>query len=199
MKYEPKVHYQNYMAFYEHRLDDRKAILKTGVEKLVPLVESGPWTPFQQRELLKNDLIEFTEEPFQLPPPRQAIRKPVDNSQDHNFVHVNWFKTSFTEMLDLLFDGSPPGGYKFETFDDSAIMAHLVAKAGAFKSVGDARRNGWDKPIPEGYSDHTIGKRKIQVNILNKHPEMFDPACNYFWCRCDDKNRGYVKCPFEGT
>lgn len=40
-----------------------------------------------------------------------------------------------------------------------ATMAHALVAAGRFSSNGDARRNGWDKPIQNG--DITVGKRQF--------------------------------------
>ena len=45
-------------------------------------------------------------------------------------------------------------------------MAHIMTGAGVFPSVGQARKNGWDKPIPAGYSEHTVGKRRVRIFIL---------------------------------
>ena len=47
-------------------------------------------------------------------------------------------------------------------------MAHLMAKAGIFNSVSDARRNGWDKPIPSGFSDLRVGKKKTRITIFKE-------------------------------
>lgn len=51
-------------------------------------------------------------------------------------------------------------------------MAHIMAKVGFFKSVSDARRNGWDKPIPKGYSEYVVGKgdKKKVIFILTDSP-----------------------------
>jgi len=38
-------------------------------------------------------------------------------------------------------------------------MAHLVAHVGIFKSVSEAKKNGWDKPIPSGWSEWKFPKR----------------------------------------
>ena len=54
------------------------------------------------------------------------------------------------------------------TIQNHWIMAHVMAEAGIFSSVGQARKNGWNKPIPDGFSEHIIGKKKTQVTILNK-------------------------------
>lgn len=50
---------------------------------------------------------------------------------------------------------------------DSMLMAHLVAQAGIFPSVGQARKNGWNKPVPKGFTTLIIGKGKSKVTILN--------------------------------
>ena len=36
-------------------------------------------------------------------------------------------------------------------------LAHLMVGI-AFPSLTQARKNGWDKPIPPGYSEHKVGK-----------------------------------------
>ena len=51
--------------------------------------------------------------------------------------------------------------------EDNWIMAHVMHVAGIFPSVGIARKNGWNTPIPAGFSDFTVGKAKKKVWILN--------------------------------
>ena len=51
--------------------------------------------------------------------------------------------------------------------EDGWIMAHVMHRAGVFPSVSQARKNGWDKPIPKGMSEFVVGKRKFRVWILN--------------------------------
>lgn len=96
-----------------------------------------------------------------------------------NFVHVSVKMRDADNMLDGFSFLHPlmqqPGvsrsliaaGYKFFMFTDEHLMAHLLHKAGAFKSVGDARRNGWNKPIPFGFSMTRVGKN-LMVNIVNR-------------------------------
>jgi len=55
--------------------------------------------------------------------------------------------------------------------EDSWIMAHIMHNVGIFPSVGQARKNGWDMPIPMGFSEFTVGKMKKKVWILNEIPE----------------------------
>jgi len=52
--------------------------------------------------------------------------------------------------------------------EDGWIMAHVMHKVGIFPSVGQARKNGWDKPIQPGFSEFTVGKMKKKVFILNE-------------------------------
>jgi hypothetical protein len=51
--------------------------------------------------------------------------------------------------------------------DDKLRVAHFMAQAGIFPSVGQARKNGWDKPIPLGFSHFIVGKKKSKITILN--------------------------------
>lgn len=48
-------------------------------------------------------------------------------------------------------------------------MAHILARIGKFKSIKDAKRNGWDKSIPLGWTEVTIGKgiNRVDVHIWN--------------------------------
>jgi len=57
-------------------------------------------------------------------------------------------------------------------FPDNWIMAHIMYTAGIFKSISDARRNGWDKPIPKGYQELTVSKRRVKIYILNELVEV---------------------------
>ena len=84
--------------------------------------------------------------------------------------------------IDLFFQGFHPshpfmqhsayrhmlaGDVVWSSFQPSETMAHLVHRAGLFKSVGEARRNGWARPVPAGFTDLVIGKRKVKIFILN--------------------------------
>ena len=52
-------------------------------------------------------------------------------------------------------------------FPESWSMSHIMHAAGIFKSVGEARKNGWNKPIPNGFQHLVVTKRKINVYVLN--------------------------------
>ena len=56
-----------------------------------------------------------------------------------------------------------------ETFiiiEEHWIMAHILHKAGIFPSVSQARKNGWNKPIPEGFNFFTVGKKAKRTKIF---------------------------------
>lgn len=48
-------------------------------------------------------------------------------------------------------------------------MAHLLHNVGMFTSISQARKNGWNKPIPWGFTEITVGKKakRQDVFILN--------------------------------
>lgn len=46
---------------------------------------------------------------------------------------------------------------------NNPLMAHVMAKAGIFPSVGQARKNGWDKPLVVG--EWTVTKQKKKVIV----------------------------------
>ncbi|RYD63095.1 MAG: hypothetical protein EOP83_12980 [Verrucomicrobiaceae bacterium] len=50
------------------------------------------------------------------------------------------------------------------TLGAQATMAHVMALLKVFPSVGQARKNGWDKPITLG--DHTLTKKRIRVRLV---------------------------------
>jgi hypothetical protein len=52
-------------------------------------------------------------------------------------------------------------------------FAHLAVEMGLFPSVSQAKKNGWDGPIPEGYTEKIkIGKMKKSMFIHNP-PDAF--------------------------
>lgn len=67
--------------------------------------------------------------------------------------------------LDLFF--GPLENEEFTTIGEKQVMAHLVAAVGVFKSATQARKNGWDKPIPFGFTEIKVGKNKIGITIFN--------------------------------
>lgn len=74
-----------------------------------------------------------------------------------NDPQVSWFLEESPRTVNTLF-AAPV------TWD----MGQLVRALGAFKSAKDARRNGWDKQVPEGFSQHVvrIGHVRGVIHVL---------------------------------
>ena len=51
--------------------------------------------------------------------------------------------------------------------EDNWLMAHVMHCANIFPSVSSARKQGWNKSIPGGFSEFTVGKNKTKIWILN--------------------------------
>ena len=49
-------------------------------------------------------------------------------------------------------------------------MAHILKALGAFQSVGDAKRNGWDKEVEPGMSTHLCRIRKVKGAFVTFKP-----------------------------
>ena len=47
-------------------------------------------------------------------------------------------------------------------------IAQLLSHAKIFSSTSEAKRNGWDKPIPKGLSQFIIGKMKKKITIFDE-------------------------------
>lgn len=53
---------------------------------------------------------------------------------------------------------------KAADFQPHETMAHVMVKTNQFKSVGEARNAGWNKPISVG--EHLLKKRRVYVKVL---------------------------------
>ena len=105
----------------------------------------------------------------------------MSQGRDFNFVST---KVKISDAADLL-DGVSPlrfnndlkykdlfaTGFIFQWFTEKETMAHIMHRIGAFESVSQARKNGWNKPIPLGFTMMIYGKRKIPLTIVNIHPD----------------------------
>jgi hypothetical protein len=79
---------------------------------------------------------------------------------DSNFIKLNTSR----EDRDLFF--GPIEDDTYIIIEDHWIMSHVMHKAGIFPSVSQARKNGWNKPIPKGFSHFVVGKKKRQIFIF---------------------------------
>lgn len=82
---------------------------------------------------------------------------------EFNFIHPD-----LPESDRELFFGPLNGDEEFIEIENNWIMAHIMHLIGVFPSVGQARKNGWNKPIDSGFWMKEVTKRKILVTILNK-------------------------------
>jgi len=55
--------------------------------------------------------------------------------------------------------------FHFDDFSEvkNPLLAHVMAAAKIFPSVGQAKKNGWDKPLTEG--EWTVTKKKIKIRV----------------------------------
>ena len=81
-------------------------------------------------------------------------------SNEFNFIapHVS------DADIDLFGFNDAPNCFNIE---DNWLMAHVMHCANIFPSVSSARKQGWNKPIPGGFSEFTVGKNKTKIWILN--------------------------------
>lgn len=77
-----------------------------------------------------------------------------------NFIHI-----STTEPdVEMLF-GPQDYGEEFCFFWNRMTLEECAVYIGAFPSRSQARKNGFSGPIPMGFAEHTIGKRKFWTFI----------------------------------
>ena len=84
-------------------------------------------------------------------------------------IDIDFIK-EFTNEKDIdLFLGPIDSDQERVWFEDgdSILLAHFMVRAGVFPSVSQARKNGWNKPIPKGFSQFIVGKNKALITILN--------------------------------
>jgi hypothetical protein len=89
----------------------------------------------------------------------------INNPNAFIFMHKD-----MSEEDKELFLGPISGGEEVILFDDTWAMAHVLVHAGVFPSLGQARKNGGDGPIANGFSEFSRGKnqRRKDITILNK-------------------------------
>jgi len=80
---------------------------------------------------------------------------------EFNFIHKDH------ECDKDLFFGPIVSEDEFISLEDNWTMANIVCEAKIFPSLSQARKNGYDKKIPDGFTDIKIGKLKHRIVILN--------------------------------
>lgn len=84
------------------------------------------------------------------------------NQSEFNFISSNCVRGD----KDLFF-GPIQEEDVFYEIEPGWWMSHIMFKAGIFKSISQARQNGWNIEIPKGFTDIRVGKLKKRVTILN--------------------------------
>lgn len=54
-----------------------------------------------------------------------------------------------------------PRAFRLCEFGEGATMAHVMHRAGAFPSVSQARKNGWNRPIEPG--EWRVGRLVVEI------------------------------------
>lgn len=78
----------------------------------------------------------------------------------------NFFSSSLESDKELFF--GPLENEEFHSIEQEWSMANIITTVGIFPSVSQARKNGWNKPIPKGFSDMRVGKTKTRITIFNE-------------------------------
>jgi len=79
---------------------------------------------------------------------------------------MNFITENTTESDKELFFGPIEPEDTFIIIENHWNMAHILYEAGIFPSISQARKNGWNKPIPNGFNILTIGKKAKKKNIF---------------------------------
>jgi hypothetical protein len=77
---------------------------------------------------------------------------------------MNFISDNVTESDKAMFFGLDED---FIVIENGWIMAHVMHRAGIFKSVSQAKKNGWNRDIPSGFHKFIVGKNKKQIWTLN--------------------------------
>jgi len=79
---------------------------------------------------------------------------------------MNFINKNVTDKdKDLFFGPVGPTDFFIE-IKDNWIMAHIIKNAGIFPSTSQAKKNGWDKEIPKGFTELMVGKKAKRKNIF---------------------------------
>jgi hypothetical protein len=91
--------------------------------------------------------------------PVQLLPEPMEENSK-NFMNID--TCDYFGDPKLFFNSE-----SFEIFSSKDNMADIVSRCGIFPSRSQAKKNGWDIQIPEGFNCFVVGKKKFQIWILN--------------------------------
>lgn len=76
---------------------------------------------------------------------------------------MNFISKNISDQDKILFFGKHE---EFIIIEDHWTMAHIFHKAGIFPSVSQARKNGKNDQIPNGFNFLTVGKKAKRKTIF---------------------------------
>lgn len=87
-------------------------------------------------------------------------------------IIVNWHTVTDERWQSSIIDSLELEARKAPVFTCLGCfsLAHILKALGAFQSVGDAKRNGWDRIVPEGMCDHQVRINKVKGVITTFRP-----------------------------
>jgi len=85
----------------------------------------------------------------------------VEPPNSFTFCH----KDATPEDRETLLGPDQEADTTFVIFDDEFTLADVAVATGKFPSKGQARKNGWDGDIPQGFTVKTLGKNAKKVHI----------------------------------
>lgn len=95
---------------------------------------------------------------------------------EFNIVGPNFNSTTDTKLFTSVQEDEEGIQPELTPLVESDVsMAHLLARLGKFQSISEAKKNGWAKPIPSGWSEFTIGKaaKRWDIWIWNPTDRVF--------------------------
>jgi hypothetical protein len=81
-------------------------------------------------------------------------------------LKMNFIGKNTSDSDKELFFGPLTDDDTFIIIEDNWIMAHILHKADIFPSISQARKNGWNKSIPEGFTMLTVGKKARKKHLF---------------------------------
>lgn len=88
------------------------------------------------------------------------------------------FTTKISEQDKELFFGPIDLDDTFILIEDHWCMAHVLHASGNFSSISQAKKNGWNKSIPEGFTILTVGKKQKKKTIFIFFEKTLDILSN---------------------
>jgi hypothetical protein len=94
--------------------------------------------------------------------------KGSEKDRDLFFGPIDWNMNIHLEKMGAVpeRDVLVPLTETFIEIEDNWIMANIMFVVGLFPSVTQARKNGYNTPIPSGFTDMRVGKKKTRVTIF---------------------------------